>query len=172
MQAFYPSFRLAFASSSSWSTSTTGACRPAARPPASARPGSGGAARAPPKPVAPLSVERRVVAGSPREPGRSKPLSCQLQPPDNSSYAAPGCTNYRGRRLRAAATSCRVQLFYILTERSHHRRLPDHAGLPLLRCHLLAPSTSMRSGGATSEAKRGAPAAAPAQPARSSVIIC
>ena len=72
------------ASSSSWPTSTTGACRPAARPPASTRPGSGGAARAPPKPVAPLSVER-LVAGSPRrEPGRSKPLSYQIIAPDSS----------------------------------------------------------------------------------------
>ena len=72
------------ASSSSWPTSATGACRPAARPPASTRPGSGGAARAPPKPVAPLSVER-LVAGSPRrEPGRSKPLSYQLRAPNSS----------------------------------------------------------------------------------------
>jgi hypothetical protein len=36
---------------------------------------------------------------------------------------------------------------------------------------LLAPSASIRSGGAVVGAKRGAPAAAPAQPARSSVII-
>ena len=72
------------ASSSSWPTSATGACRPAARPPASTRLGSGGAARAPPKPVAPLSVER-LVAGSPRrEPGRSKPLSYQLRAPNSS----------------------------------------------------------------------------------------
>ena len=87
-------------------TSTTDACRPAARPPASARPGSGGAARAPPKPVAPLSVERRVVAGSPREPGMSRPLSCQLLAPDRCSICCPGCTLGRGRQWQALAGAC------------------------------------------------------------------
>ena len=133
------------ASSSSWSTSTTGACRPAARPPASARPGSGGAARAPPKPVAPLSVERRVVAGSPGEPGRSKPLSYQLQAPDKCYLLSGLYSLAGGRRWQAPAGGSYIVLRLTVlhfTERNRHRRLPDHTGLPLLRCHLLAPSTT------------------------------
>ena len=122
------------ASSSSWPTSTTGACRPAARPPASTRPGSGGAARAPPKPVAPLSVERRVVAGSPGEPGRSKPLSYQLQAPDKCYLLSGLYSLAGGRRWQAPAGGSYIVLRLTI---SHSYKEEPPPAAP--RSHRIAP---------------------------------
>ena len=73
-------------------------------------------------------------------------------------------TKFTVRLCKPAQTDFEAEL---LATASHDR-------LPAATCYPATPeprSTSIQPGGATGEAKRGAPAAAPAQPARSSVII-